>query len=121
MCQYKGYKSEDPAKKQQQALIANFIRQAYHRAVTPREHYIARLIILAYFFAMRACEYTISSRPRKTHPVVLGRMVFRLRNCSIILHTSNEIFSAHTITLAFIDQKIEKKWNLLCLKLELIL
>ena len=107
--QLQGYKSVDPGVRQQQALKAGFIRQCYHRATTPRQRAIATLIIIAYFFAMRSCEFSVTSGTRKTKPIHLGGIVFKRRNNSIIPHSSREIFSAFAVSFTFRDQKNREK------------
>jgi hypothetical protein len=64
------------------------------------------LIIMAFFFAMRACEYTLTSAPGKTRRVTLGSVVFRDKHYKTIPHNDPNLLSkAFYVTITFQDQK----------------
>ena len=65
-----------------------------------------QLALIAYFFAMRSCEYLkTSGDDRKTKPLRLRNLVFRDRRNRIIPHDSPNLHLAKTITIAFEFQK----------------
>ena len=75
--QYKGYKAEDPAPKQQKALPGIVLKQLYRIRSTERSKAISDLCTGAYFFAMRSCEYLAVTGPkRKTKRLRLRNIRF---------------------------------------------
>jgi hypothetical protein len=56
--QLRGYADEDPGVKQQQALPLEVLRRARGMNGSDREVAIGQLIVVAFFFAMRSCEYS---------------------------------------------------------------
>ena len=67
------------------------------------------MIIIAYFFTIRLCEFSVTLGSRKTKPMHLGGIVLKYRDKSIISHSSCEIFSAFAIAFTFRDQKNREK------------
>ena len=63
-----------------------------------------QLTILAYFFAMRSCEYLRTSGDRRTKPIRLRNMIFRTKN-RIVPHDDPNLKLADTITITFEYQK----------------
>ena len=64
-----------------------------------------QLTLLAFFFAMRSCEYLkVSSGDRRTQPLRLRNIVFR-KNNRIIPHDDPRIAAADTVTLTYEYQK----------------
>ena len=62
------------------------------------------LINLAFFFAMRSCEYLVTSGERRTHPIRKRNIVFRKRN-RIVPHDDPNLAEADTVTVTFEFQK----------------
>jgi hypothetical protein len=61
---------------------------------------------LAFFFAMRSCEYLKVTSDRRTHPLRLRNLVFRRCN-AIVPHDNPNLHLADTITVMFEYQKTE--------------
>ena len=106
-----GYKSEDPPVKQQRVLTIDFLRQCAYRAISPSQKAYVRILVIVLFFGMRSCECSITTGPRKTHPVELRGVRFFCRDRSIIAHDDREIFKAYAVSLTFIDEKNRNKWE----------
>jgi hypothetical protein len=64
--QLRGYTDEDPGVKQQQALPLEVLRRASEMKGSDREVAIGQLIVVAFFFAMRSCEYSSVQGKRMT-------------------------------------------------------
>jgi hypothetical protein len=62
------------------------------------------LTILAYFFAMRSCEYLLTTGERRTQPFWRRNFAFRRAN-KIVLHDSPDLNLADSVTLTFEYQK----------------
>ena len=66
---------------------------------------VSELAIIAYFFAMRSCEFTMTPQPGRTKIIRLRGIVFRTREGNELLHASTQLTSAYRVTLTFEDQK----------------
>ncbi len=69
------------------------------------------LVSLAFFFAMRSCEYlkvTAKSEERRTRPICLRNLQFR-RNNKEISHDDPNLETADTITITFEYQKADRR------------
>jgi hypothetical protein len=100
----------DPPENKQNAVTPRFLRALYESAITPFEIQTAILLIAAFFFAMRACEYCQSSGERKTKPVALKHLRFLRSDRSIIPITNlHEISDAEYVTVTFEFQKTMKR------------
>ena len=70
------------------------------------------LAILAFFFAMRSCEYLlVSGKERKTKPMCLRNINFLNSSGGSIPQKSKAIFSAHAVSITFEEQKNGEKWD----------
>ena len=56
--QLKGYGNDDPLERRQRALPPFFFRVTYEKSSSRLETAISETIIVAYFFAMRSCEFS---------------------------------------------------------------
>jgi hypothetical protein len=105
--QYKGYRNNDPACKHQKAIPLCLIHQMIQRNLSdPGLQTFHELTLLAFFFAMRSCEYLKVTGDRRTHPLRLRNLVFRRRN-AIVPHDDPNLHLADTITVTFEYQKTE--------------
>ncbi len=64
--QLRGYADADPGVRQQQALPLEVLQRARRRNGNVRELAIGQLIVVAFFFAMRSCEYSCVQGKRMT-------------------------------------------------------
>lgn len=107
------WRDEDPPVRQQQGLPNSTIRWiALHlgSATQERLRVTADLIVVAYFYLLRICEYTQSSRPTRTVP--LRRQDIQLWNQgAIIAHTAPlaDLLRATGATINLENQKNGKK------------
>jgi hypothetical protein len=67
----------------------------------------AELTIMAYFFAMRSCEFTQTLQPGRTKIIRLQGIVFRNSNNVVMIENNNadQLHQAFRVTLTFEDQK----------------
>ena len=74
------------------------------------DSHAADLIIGAFFFAMRACEYSVTPLPGRTVRVTLGHIAFRDSNHRLLSHHDPCLpILAHSVTITFADQKNRHK------------
>lgn len=102
----------DPPKKRQKAVTPKFLRALYRQsgASNPKLSdsimaHTADITIGAWFFAMRACEFTHQTQQRKTKPIRSRDIVFRDKHRRTISHDSSALSSAMFVTITFQDQK----------------
>jgi hypothetical protein len=107
----KGYRSIDPPEQQELALTPFFLRETYNRASTKKEKHLSLLYIVAFFYAMRSCEYLITSGPRKTTNVCLKDIIFLNNRGGVIDQKSDGIFNAAASSIIFREQKNGEKWE----------
>jgi hypothetical protein len=67
------------------------------------------LAMVAFFFAMRSCEYLNVSGSRRTKPIRLCDIVFLSRHNRIIPHNSPNLHRAASISLTFRFQKRDQR------------
>ena len=68
------YRNLDPGTKQQKAIPISVLREVYKNTGTPLSLAIAQLAILAFFFAMRSCEYTKTSASEESKRTMILRV-----------------------------------------------
>jgi hypothetical protein len=108
--QYKCYKNLDANIKQQKAITAsilsNMIAHANLPFATSAEKAVSELAVGAFFFAMRSCEYTDVSGPRRTKPLRLRNIRFFRDNKALDL-LDPTLPSATAISITFEFQKTD--------------
>ena len=68
-----------------------------------------QLVIMAFFFAMRSCEYLkVSGKPRRTKPLCVRNFQFT-SNHKVIPHNSPHLAAADCVTITFEYQKSDKR------------
>ena len=84
-----------------------FLRSGAAQLVTKDTPYaiLSELAIMAYFFAMRSCEFTLTPLPGRTKVIHLRGILFRDKDHNEIDHRSPCLSSAERVTLTFEDQK----------------
>ena len=107
--QMKGYASIDPATTQQRCLHPSFFRTMFHRSTTPIQIAISRVVMSAYFYAMRSCEFSCVSGERRTEIVELQDIHFARRDNSTVHQTSDKIIGAYSVGIEFTNQKNQVK------------
>jgi hypothetical protein len=106
--QYKCYKNLNANIKQQKVITASIILKLISHAnlpfATPAEKVASELAVGAFFFAMRLCESTDVSGPRRTKPLRLGHIRFFGNNKALDL-LGPTLLSATAISITFEFQK----------------
>jgi hypothetical protein len=103
--QLKGYTNLDPASKGQKPIPLHLITEMITRQCSePGLIVFHDLTILAFFFAMRSCEYLLTTGERRTQPLRRRNFVFR-RDNKIVPHESPNLHLADSVTLTFEYQK----------------
>ena len=107
----KGYRNKDPPEKHEVAVTPFFLRECYNRSSTKKEKHMYVLLIIAFFYAMRSCEYLITSTPKVTVNIRLRHVVFLNSRGGVIPQRSPQTHEAHSTSLIFEDQKNRAKWD----------
>ncbi|MGH7954388.1 MAG: hypothetical protein ACREOZ_00350, partial [Gloeomargaritales cyanobacterium] len=94
--------------KPQQALTASILRRLHNINKTHLEVAISQLLIGAFFFAMRSCEYSAVNGTRRTKIITIGNIVFR-QGPRIIPHDDPNLPQADYISITFIYQKRDER------------
>lgn len=98
----------DGPKKKQKCVTTELLRDmlALAHDLSEFHEHNADLIVGAYFFAMRACEYAKTKRKGKTKPLRLGNITFRDRRKRIVAQTDPMLEKkAVYVSICFEDQK----------------
>jgi len=105
-----------PPEKKQKAVTVKLLRKLWRLASSRlranlHDHAID-LIIGAFFFAMRSCEYTITKLPGKTKVMRLKSVRFRDRSMRTIRHSDPDLARrAEFVSVTFEDQKNGEKMD----------
>ncbi len=106
--QLRGYSNTDPGEKPQQALSADVIEKLYDMSTLPADIIKANLLIVAFFFAMRSCEYSTVSGTCRTKIIRLGGIRFYIGK-RLLPHDSQLLHRATSVTLLFEYQKNDSR------------
>jgi len=108
-----GYKNQDPGVKQMKAIPVMLIRMIWKLAKltnAPLGIAIAQLVTLAFFFAMRSCEYSkMSSEESKRTEIICLRNIRFYRNNRLVPHTSPNLHNADMVNITFEFQKNDER------------
>ena len=103
----KGYKNMDPGTIRQKAIPVSVYREMAKDNTTEKAAATGQLLVGAFFFAMRSCEYLETSKDRRTQRLKLGNLRFTKRNKKIS-HDSSSLSESDCITIKFEIQKNDK-------------
>jgi hypothetical protein len=94
-------------------LLRRLFQLSHSRKTRANEYdHAADIIIGAFFFAMRSCEYTLAPAPGRTKRVTLGNLIFRDRRKKIIPHSDPSLLTrSEFLTIVFEDQKNGNKMD----------
>lgn len=108
----RAFDNNDPPPNRQKAITPRLLRRLYSAsgAFNPllrdcAPAVVADLLIGAWFFAMRSCEFTHTPTPGRTKIINLAGIIFRDSSRRIISHADPKLLSAEFVTLVFEDQK----------------
>jgi hypothetical protein len=109
-----GFKANDGNELKQKAIPISVVRQVeklYSSSKDPLQRATAQLIIGAFFFAMRSCEYSKTTSPkesRRTKILTLGDIRF-FNNSKIVSHNDRKLLEAEIVSITFRSQKNGEK------------
>ncbi|KAI2498100.1 hypothetical protein MHU86_16410 [Fragilaria crotonensis] len=102
----------DPPKKQQRAVTPQLLRSMYDQSGCNSEAghdseaaIVAEIAIVAYFFAMRSCEITVTPAPGRTKITRLRGVTFRDHGNREMDQKTGDLAEARRVTVTFEDQK----------------
>ena len=102
----------DPPTRRQKAISPKLLRAMYTLSGTGGQitsdlpaAIVTELAIMAYFYAMRSCEFTTTPTPGRTKIIQLNGVTFRDRGNQILRHDSPLLHRAHRVTITFANQK----------------
>ena len=100
----RGYVNADPGEVPQQAIHTDVLEKLHHLSTSPQDQCISSLLITAFFFAMRSCEYSTVQGTRRTKIIRLKGIRFFLGK-RLLPHNSPILHKATSVTLLFEYQK----------------
>jgi hypothetical protein len=106
----RGFTNIDPPPKGQKAVTPKLLRYLTRFGLREMKvdvyDHAVDLIVGAFFFAMRSCEYTRTPRQGRTKRITLGDVVFRDDRKRVVSHKDAELNSkAQYVSITFKDQK----------------
>jgi hypothetical protein len=111
--QFAAYDSKDPPPHRENAITIRHLKHLYERAMQDKDELgIAHtnLLIGEIFFAMQSCEYSQTTREKKTALLELRGITFTDTQHQVIQHNSSLMISdSHYVTICFRDQKNRNK------------
>ena len=107
--QTKEWKDEDPAPKPEHAVpnsTVKLLASTYGASARVKFNIIADLVVVAYFFLLRVCEYTKGTRKTRTIPLRRSDIQLWRRNL-LLSHTLSldELLTADAVTINLENQK----------------
>ena len=107
--QWKGYRNRDPSARPQKAIPLDLLKEMVSRPCHNNANVaFHQLIKMAFFFAMRSCEYLKVTGERRTDALRVRNFVFR-KNQRIMDHSDPNLECADTVTLTFEFQKRDQR------------
>ena len=103
----KGFKNSDPGPTSQKAISPRVIRAIAAATDTPLDRAIGQLVVGAFFFAMRSCEYSSVSGERRTKLLELRNIRFYKNNRELSA-ASNFLHLADCVSITFFFRKNEQ-------------
>ena len=104
----RGYEREDPPPRRQKAVTPALLLDLvdYAKCCSDWAKHTADLIVGAYFFAMRVCEFCSTETPGRTKKLTLGDIVFRSQESRVVDQQDPTLDEkAMFVTICFSDQK----------------
>jgi hypothetical protein len=113
--QFNGMRNADPGEVQQKALPVCVYKELHRLANSQTgsnsdvDRSVADIMILAFFFCMRSCEYSEVQGERRTKCLCVRNLRFYNINNQEISQQINELVTAETISITFEFQKRETR------------
>jgi hypothetical protein len=112
--QYRAYKNDDPKEKHEKALPSCILLRISLNQTSETKRAISQLIIGAFFFACRSCEYLKVSKAsdKRTKQLTLGNVAF-FKDGKVLHHTAQAslLHHADSVSITFETQKNERKFD----------
>jgi hypothetical protein len=112
--QYRAYKNHDPKENHEKALPSCILSRIALNQTSETKRAISQLIIGAFFFACRSCEYLKVSKPsdKQTKQLTLGNIAF-FKNGKCLNHTTEaqHLHFADSVSITFETQKNDRKFD----------
>jgi hypothetical protein len=105
---FKALEARDPPTDRQAAATPELLKEVDKmlRPLGVIGHHTADLIVGAYFFAMRGCEFCYTERRGRTKLLTLGNVTFRGRSKRVIPQEDPQLLEkASYVTVCFVNQK----------------
>ena len=110
--QCRAFKNADPKEKQQKAIPACVIAKIAKRKLTELQCATSQLTILAFFFAMRSCEYVKVTQQEKRRTEILRLRNLRFfNNGRLVPHDDPNLEYSNCLNITFEMQKKDEKNN----------
>ena len=106
---FKGYKNDDPSVKPQKALTPSLIRKMSNLCQSNLDTACTQLVTGAFFFAMRSCEYSSVSGPKRRTKLLCIRNIQFYRNHQRLRHDDPNLGLADCIAITFEFQKNDQR------------
>ncbi|KAI2506084.1 hypothetical protein MHU86_8315 [Fragilaria crotonensis] len=103
--QLRSYALEDPEPERPQAIPAAVVSVVAKAVETEVRRAVGQLVVCAFFFAMRSCEYSEVSGDRRTQVLRVGDLDFRKGGRSVDLVDSPLLMDADTVSVTYRSQK----------------
>ncbi|KAI2505693.1 hypothetical protein MHU86_8752 [Fragilaria crotonensis] len=103
--QLKSYALEDPEPKRPQAIPAAVVAVVARAGATEIQRAVGQLVVGAFFFAMRSCEYSEVNGNRRTRILRLADLDFRKDGRSVDLAEAQRLREADTVSVTYRNQK----------------
>ena len=110
--QLKKYIAEDPAILHQMALPIVVFMKIWRAQMTKKFTVLAQMVIGAFFFGLRSCEYSAVTGTRLTKLLSVREIRFfqQRREVMKIAHNNNVLKYCTSVSITFINQKNGKKY-----------
>ena len=103
--QLDGYKAEDPPQGHQKALPVRIFKHLQANHLTKTDEAIGQMTTVAFFFAMRSCEYSSVKVKGKTELIKISDIVFYKNKRKMNSRFDNIERDATSVTITFRNQK----------------
>jgi hypothetical protein len=114
--QLDSFKAEDPNEQRQKAVpvsVLSKVNDLYHDSDDPCSKACAQLIVGAFFFAMRSCEYCKTTSPNESTTKKLLRLnnIRFFKGGKLLSHKSSDIHKADIVSITYESQKNKSKFQ----------
>ncbi|KAI2497933.1 hypothetical protein MHU86_16539 [Fragilaria crotonensis] len=103
--QLKKYADDDPGVAQQQAIPLEVIRKVRSWSRNELDVAVGQLVVTAFFFAMRSCEYSDVGGGRRTSVVRVDDVRFRKQDETLTTFSYEQTRNADAVTITYRQQK----------------